>query len=80
MKVETLKQFGWQRIASDAHAAQLLRRELKHHSRWQQRDPTYRWDYRVLLAIKRGSWFKFLKNRKNGYCSILIWRKKVGGE
>ena len=67
---------GYRQIASDAHAAQLLRRELKHHAQWQQRSPTRKWDYRELLAIKAGNWYKFMRNKRNGYCSILIWRTR----
>lgn len=75
--VETLRAFGWRLIASDAHAAQLLRRELKHHAKWQQRSNGSRsWNYRNLLEIKSGNWYKFLKNPRNGYCSILIWRRR----
>ena len=71
--IDTLRREGWQRIASDAHAAQLLRRELKHHAKMQQRNRSASWDYRRLLQIKPGNWYKFLRNPRNVYCSILIW-------
>jgi len=72
---ETLREFGYQPIVSDAQAAQLLRRELKHHRQWQQRDKTRSWNMDNLLSIKRGNWFKFIKNHRNGHCAILIWHK-----
>jgi hypothetical protein len=71
---ETLRKYGWQPIVSDMQAAQLLRHELKHHAAWQQREPRRTWDYRDLLAIKKGNWFTYIKNKHNGYCSILVWR------
>ena len=77
MDVKVLKKYGWRRIASDAHAAQLLRRELKHHANWQQRDPARRWDYRDLLAIRAGNWYTF--NRQSGNCSIVVWRMPSKG-
>lgn len=64
---------GWKPIVSDKQASQLLRHELKHHAAWQQRVPGYVWDVRRLLAFKRGNWFKFIRNRENGCCSIMIW-------
>lgn len=67
---------GWKRIKSEAHAAHLLRRELKHHAQWQQRNKDMTWDYRQLLRINKGNWYKFMKNRTNRYCSILIWERK----
>lgn len=77
----SLTNSGWRPIASDAHAAQLLRRELKYYSKWQQRDTqnTFAWDVRRLLAIKRGNWYKFLRNSRNRYCSIVIWPMPGGG-
>ena len=82
MTPETLRRHGWKKIASDAHATQLLRRELKHHAQWQQRAKTRTWDYRTLLEIKPGNWYTFLKNKHNGYCSILTCQceKEVRGE
>lgn len=74
MTPETLRKYGWQRIASDAHAAQLLRHELKHHAQWQQRGRAATWDYRTLLAIKRGNWFTFVGNEHNGNCSLVVYR------
>jgi hypothetical protein len=73
MTPETLREYGYRPIVSDAQAAQLLRHELKHHANWQQRDPARVWDYRTLLLIKPGNWFAFLKNNRNGYCSLVIW-------
>ena len=73
---ETLARYGWRPIVSDAHAAQLLRRELKHHARHQQRGSGVNWDYRTLLAITRGNWYKLMGNPDNGHCGILIWRMR----
>lgn len=75
MTEDTLRKYGWKPIASDAHANQLLRRELKHHAKWQQRGSDRQCDYRTLLAIKRGNWYRFLGNPRNAQCSILISRQ-----
>jgi hypothetical protein len=77
MKIETLRKFGWQPIVSEAHAAQLLRRELKHHANWQQRDPDRWWDYRRLLMIQKGNWYATIKNKKNGYCKIVAVKPTI---
>lgn len=71
---ETMRRFGWRPIVSEAQAAQLLRHELKHHRAWSQRRPDSKWCYDNLLAIKPGNWFKYMKNPRNGYCSICVWR------
>lgn len=73
MKAETLRKYGWKPIVSEAQAHQLLRHELKHHRRFQQKDPQRVWSFNNLLQIKQGNWYKFMKNRNNGFCSILIW-------
>lgn len=73
MTEEALRQYGWKPIVSDAQAWHLLRREMKHHAKFQQRNSDMNWDYRTLLAIKKGNWFKFLGNPRNGQCSIMIW-------
>lgn len=73
MKAETLRRYGWRKIVSEVQAWQLLRHELKHHANWQQRDLYRRWDFRPLLDIKVGTWFKYLGNPKNGHCSLLLW-------
>lgn len=80
---EALKICGWRKIASDAHASQLLRRELKHHLRFQQRNMSKgiasdQWSYRDLLNIKKGNWYKFMKNKTNSNCGIIVWRMKNG--
>jgi hypothetical protein len=69
--------FGWRPIVSDKQATQLLRIEIKHHARFQQRCysfdiPLHKWDYRRLLEIKKGNWYKIMKNRENSLTSILI--------
>lgn len=74
MTPDVLLKYGWRKIASDAHALQLLRRELKHHEAWQQRTPGREWNYNNLLAIQTGNWYHFMKNPRNGHCSIIIWR------
>lgn len=71
MEDDVLRRYGYRPIVSDAQALQILRRELKHHSSAQQRDPTLRWDYRDLLAIKKGNWFKFVRNCQHR--GVLIW-------
>lgn len=73
MKAATLRKYGWRKIASDAHALQLMRRELKHHANCQQRDPYRKWDFRPLLEIKTGAWFKLLTDSRNGAYSIMTW-------
>lgn len=75
---ETLRRLGYRPIVSDAQAAQLLRHELKHHRAWSQREPRRTWNYDELLAIKPGNWFKFMRNPRNGYCSVMVWRMPTG--
>lgn len=72
MRVEILRKYGWKPIVSEAQAHQLLRHELKHRQKFQQRDPKRVWSYNYLLSIKKGNWYKHLKNNHNGYCSLLI--------
>jgi hypothetical protein len=77
MKIETLLKFGWKPIVSEAQANQLLRRDLKHHANWQQRDPDRWWDYRRLLMIQKGNWYATIKNKKNGYCKIVAVKPTI---
>ena len=77
MRLELLRKHGWRPIVSDAQATNLLRRELKHHQQHQDRvigsqpptkPPTYRFE--TLLQIKKGNWYKFVKDSQ--HLSILI--------
>lgn len=70
---DTLRKHGWRPIVSDAHANQLLRRELKHHAKWQQRCRDHQLDCCRLLQIRPGNFYKFMKNAMNYHWSILIW-------
>lgn len=58
---QTLREFGYKPIASEAHAAQLLRRELKNLAKLSQKPGVRSWSYHELLQIKRGNWYKFSK-------------------
>jgi len=77
MDKELLYRYGWRPIVSDEQAAQLLRREIKHHARFQQTRyslgiPPHQWDYRQLLEIKKGNWYNIIKNKENSFTSIQI--------
>lgn len=73
LTAETLRKDGWRPIVSERQAWQLMRRELKHHRKWQHKRT---WsDYDKILAIKPGNWFKFMKNKANRHTSILIWTR-----
>lgn len=64
----------WKLIVSDAHANNLLRRELKFRQKSFQRKGNKHhsfWDYEGLLNIKKGNYYKFIKNN-NTYCSIIV--------
>lgn len=64
---DRLKSHGYRRIASAAHAEQLMRRELKQHRRRQQMDISagvrHHPQYDKMLNIRHGSWYKFMKLR-----------------
>ena len=74
-KDEVWRSYGWKPIVSESQAHQLLRHELKHHRRFQQKNPQHSWSYEDLLRIKKGNWYKY-SNKINGavssHCSILI--------
>ena len=74
MKVSkgTLLNHGWRPIVSDAQAAQLLRRELKHQMKQEQRGKDLHLSRKDLLALKPGNWFKIIHNPR--WHSIRVWR------
>lgn len=80
MQEVTLRKYGWKPIVSEAQAHQLLRHEIKHRRRFQQKDPQRVWSYEDLLRIKKGNWYKYMKNKSNGHCSLLIVVPAVQGE
>lgn len=62
--VDWLRERGYRRIASEAHATQLLRREIKRLRAAQQRHGhLHGADYPRLLAIRPGTWYRFVRSR-----------------
>lgn len=76
MKRDTLERYGWKPIVSDRHAYTLLRRELKHHARSVDAGFNRVSSFRYLLGIKKGNYYKFLKNARNRYASIIVCKPK----
>jgi hypothetical protein len=70
--LEALEKRGWRLIVSEAQAHCLLRREIKQARAREQRNGVTQ-DMDFLLAIKVGTWFKFLLNY-DGTTQLMIWR------
>lgn len=70
---KTLRKFGYKPIASEAHAAQLLRRELKNLAKLSQKPEVRGWYCHELLQIKHGNWYKFYR-AFNGRRMLLVFR------
>jgi len=76
VKRDVLERYGWKPIVSDRHAYTLLRRELKHHQKSVDAGCDMVSSFRYLLGIKKGNYYKFLKNTENRYASIIICKPK----
>lgn len=72
---EFLRRNGYRLIASDAHAMQLLRREIKCQQREVERTRgRYVVDTGTLMAIRPGSWFRFWRsvNPLHGQATLMV--------
>lgn len=64
---------GYRQIASDAHAYQLLRRELKWQARVQRRQGEgYCWCMDYFKKFKPGNWYKFYRTKDGRRLHTLI--------
>lgn len=71
---ETLLSAGFREIKSDAHAYQLLRKQLKRMARYQQHNREAKWNIpATLLAIKKGNWYRYLVRER------LVYEKDADG-
>ena len=77
---ECLLSAGFREIKSDAHAYQLLRKQLKRMARYQQRNHDAKWNIpATLLAIKKGNWYRHLRTKTpatvemKDECGVVQW-------
>ena len=70
---EYLADRGYRRIASEAHATQLLRREIKRMRAAQQRHAhLHGADYPRLLSIRPGTWYRFIRSRGARQAALVL--------
>lgn len=68
---------GFRRIASEAHATQLLRREIKRMRAAQQRHGhLHGVDYPRLLSIRPGTWYRFVRPRGARHAGMVLIQER----
>lgn len=71
-----LRERGYRPIASEAHATQLLRREIKRMRAAQQRHGNLHGvDYPRMLSIRPGTWYRFVRSCGVSQAGLVLIRE-----
>lgn len=79
---DTQGKYGWARIASTRHAAQLLRREIKQLVKISQQRGGLcsQWRINRLLDIAPGTWYQFVRISDRPWALIILSVSSSGND